>query len=265
MSIVDKVAVVTGGASGIGEGCVRKLWSLGYMVEILDRQGEQATRLVDELNLSSNRVKFRYVDVADSHHVEERAQEIWNEYQRLDVLVTSAGILESSANILDMDLDAHDRVWQVNYHGTVHCARSFGRLMRTARCGSIVTVGSTTSFVAFPLPAYCPGKTAIRRFTEILAVELGRFGVRVNGVAPTYVITPAMQAKIDAGERDSEVLRNSGALDLLVEPEHIGEAVAFLCSDAASAITGVMLPVDAGFNATIPYRTYAGGVPWRNE
>ena len=96
-------------------------------------------------------------------------------------------------------------------------------------------------------------------------MELGRFGVRLNGVAPTYFITPAMQAKIDAGERDPEVLRNSGALDLLVEPEQIGVAVAFLCSDAASAITGVMLPVDAGFNATIPYRTYAGGVPWRNE
>lgn len=265
MSFKEKVAVVTGGASGIGEGCVRKLLSLGYIVEILDRDSEQASRLVDELNSSSNPAKLRFVDVADADNVEECAQQIWSEYQRLDVLVTSAGILESSANILDMDMEAHDRIWQVNYHGTVHCVRSFGRFMRSAQHGSIVTVGSTTSFVAFPLPAYCPGKTAIRRFTEILAVELGRFRVRVNGVAPTYVITPAMQAKIDAGERDPQILRNSGALDLLVEPHHIAEAVAFLCSDAASAITGVMLPVDAGFNATIPYRTYAGGVPWENE
>ena len=93
-------------------------------------------------------------------------------------------------------------------------------------------------------------------------MELGRFGVRVNGVAPTYVVTPAMQAKIDAGERNPDILRNSGALDILVEPFHIAEAVAFLCSESASAITGVMLPVDAGFNATIPYRSYAGGVPW---
>lgn len=265
MSLVDKVAVVTGGASGIGEGCVRKLISQGYLVEIIDLESEQATGLVGELNASNHCAKLRCVDVADSEHVEDCAQQIWHEYQRLDVLVTSAGILESSANILDMDLEAHDRIWEVNYHGTVHCARSFGRIMRTARHGAIVTVGSTTSFVAFPLPAYCPGKTAIRRFTEILAVELGHFGVRVNGVAPTYVITPAMQAKIDAGERDPEILRNSGALDLLVEPHHIADAVAFLCSDAASAITGVMLPVDAGFNATIPYRTYAGGVPWENK
>ena len=115
MSVVDKVAVVTGGASGIGEGCVRKLWSLGYMVEILDRQSDQATRLADELNLSSNRVKFRYVDVADPHHVEERAQEIWNEYQGPEVQVTSAGIVVSSANILDTDLEVQDRVRPVNY------------------------------------------------------------------------------------------------------------------------------------------------------
>ena len=263
MSSMDKVAVVTGGASGIGEGCVRKLVSLGYLVEILDQEREQSVRLVNELNSSSLRTKHHVVDVSDAHSVDECAQQILGEHGRIDVLVTSAGILESSANILDMDMVSHDRVWQINYHGTVHCVRSFGKIMRAALRGAIVTVGSTTSFVAFPLPAYCPGKTAIRRLTEILAVELGRFGIRVNGVAPTYVITPAMQAKIDAGERDPEVLRNSGALNMLVEPHHVADAVAFLCSDAATAITGVMLPVDAGFHAAIPYRTYAGGVPWK--
>ena len=263
MSSMDKVAVVTGGASGIGEGCVRKLVSLGYWVEILDHEREQSARLVNELNSSSLRTKHHVVDVADAHSVDICAQQILEEHGRIDVLVTSAGILESSANILDMDMVSHDRVWQINYHGTVHCVRSFGKIMRAALRGAIVTVGSTTSFVAFPLPAYCPGKTAIRRLTEILAVELGRFGIRVNGVAPTYVITPAMQAKIDAGERDPEVLRNSGALNMLVEPHHVADAVAFLCSDSASAITGVMLPVDAGFHAAIPYRTYAGGVPWK--
>ena len=260
---MDKsLAVVTGGASGIGEGCVRKLSALEYHVVILDRASGDVERLQEELQSAGHSVSSAIIDVTDATSVSECAQELLSRFGRVDVLVTSAGVLESSANLLDMDLAAHDRVWQINYHGTVHCARSFGKIMRSQKRGAIVTIGSTTSFVAFPLPAYCPGKTAILRLTEILAVELGRFGVRVNGVAPTYVVTPAMQAKIDAGERNPDILRNSGALDILVEPFHIAEAVAFLCSESASAITGVMLPVDAGFNATIPYRSYAGGVPW---
>jgi NAD(P)-dependent dehydrogenase (short-subunit alcohol dehydrogenase family) len=134
--------------------------------------------------------------------------------------------------------------------------------MRAAGSGAIVTLGSTNSFSALPLPAYGPSKTAILRLTQILAVELGRHGVRVNGVAPTYVITPAMQARIDKGERDPDVIRASGALDMLVRPENVADVVAFLCSDAAAAITGVMLPVDAGYAAAVTYKSFAGGLPW---
>ena len=129
--------------------------------------------------------------------------------------------------------------------------------------GAIVTLGSINSFAALPLPAYCPSKTAILRLTELLAVELGRFGVRVNGVAPTYVLTPAVKAKIDAGERDPEAIRRSNALGIFVEPADVAEVVAFLCSDAARAVSGVMLPVDAGHLSTDHYFSFAGGVPWQ--
>ena len=111
-----------------------------------------------------------------------------------------------------------------------------------------------------PLPAYCPSKTAITRLTELLAVELGRFNVRVNGLAPTYVLTPALKARIDSGDRDPDLIKNSGVLDMFVLPEDIANAAAFLCSDQARAITGVMLPVDAGHLAWTPYQNYAGGV-----
>ena len=149
-----------------------------------------------------------------------------------DILVTSAGILETVSTVLDADMALHDRVWAVNYRGTVATCRSFGRLMREAGKGAIVTIGSTNSFSALPLPAYGPSKTAILRLTQILAVELGRHGVRVNGVAPTYVLTPAMQARIDRGERDPAAIRASGALDMLVRPANVADVVAFLCSDA---------------------------------
>jgi NAD(P)-dependent dehydrogenase (short-subunit alcohol dehydrogenase family) len=134
--------------------------------------------------------------------------------------------------------------------------------MRSRQKGAIVTVGSTNSLVAFPLPAYGPSKLAITRLTQILAVELGRHNIRVNSVAPTFTMTPAFKARIESGERDVNAIKQVHALDLLVEPEHIGDVVAFLCSDQAAAITGVMLPVDAGFAAAVTYKSFVGGVPW---
>ena len=258
----DKSAVITGGASGIGEACARRLARDGHAVWLLDADADRAATVAADIKAAGTPAKALHVDVSDADAVEACGREIVAETGAPDVLVTSAGILHSAETLLDMDLEAHDRMWRVNYHGTVHACRTFGRPMLERGAGAIVTIGSINSFAALPLPAYCPGKTAILRLTEILAVELGRNGVRVNGVAPTYVLTPALQARIDAGERDPAAVRKSGALDMFVLPEHIADAVAFLCSNQAAAITGVMLPVDAGWCAATPYRSYTGGLPW---
>ena len=97
---------------------------------------------------------------------------------------------------------------------------------------------------------------------RVALVTGGASGVRVNGVAPTYFMTPAAQAKIDSGERDPEVRRRSNALGMLVEPAYVADVAAFLCSDAARAVSGAMLPVDAGHLSTDRYFGFAGGVPW---
>jgi NAD(P)-dependent dehydrogenase (short-subunit alcohol dehydrogenase family) len=128
--------------------------------------------------------------------------------------------------------------------------------------GAICTIGSIMSTAPSPLPAYSPSKTAISRLTQILAVEFGRRAIRVNCVGPTYVLTPAIQARIDAGKRDPEVLKNSSALKILISPQDVADVIAFLCSDQARAITGVHLPVDAGWAAATPYQAFAGGMPW---
>jgi NAD(P)-dependent dehydrogenase (short-subunit alcohol dehydrogenase family) len=164
---------------------------------------------------------------------------------------------------MEMDLEAHDRMWRVNYHGTVHACRSFGRQMIAAnRGGAIVTLGSINSALPLPLPAYNPGKAAIARLTQLLASELGRHSIRVNSVAPTYVMTPQLQARIDAGQRDLAKMMQSHALNFLPTPADIADAMAFLCSPAARAVTGILLPVDSGWMASATYMTYAGGVPW---
>ena len=129
--------------------------------------------------------------------------------------------------------------------------------------GAIVTLGSINSRLPLPIPAYNMGKAAIERLTQLLAVELGRHNIRVNSVAPTYVMTPPLRAKVEAGQRDMNKIMGVHALAKLPEPADIANAIAFLCSDQAAFITGILLPIDAGWLAGVSYRTYAGGVPWK--
>lgn len=256
---MSKVAVVTGGASGIGEATARRFAGDGYQVAILDRDTERGPEVARDIGESAH---FFACDVADPGAIQSAVDGVVRSLSRIDACVAAAGILETPSTILDMDPEAHDRLWQVNYNGTVHTCRSVGKVMAGQGSGAIVTLGSINSFVPLPLPAYCPSKTAVLRVTEMLAVELGRFGVRVNGVAPTYVMTPAIKARIESGERDPEAIRASNALGMLVEPDEIASVIQFLCSDAARAVSGQMLPVDAAHIAKTQYHAFAGGVPW---
>jgi NAD(P)-dependent dehydrogenase (short-subunit alcohol dehydrogenase family) len=153
----------------------------------------------------------------------------------------------------------------VNYNGTVYSVRAFAPAMEQRKRGAVVTVGSVNSYIQLPLPAYNPSKAAIKRLTELLCMELGRKDIRVNGVAPNYTMTPAIKSRIESGQRDPENIRKSGAVHMLIEPYHVANAVSFLISDEAAAISGVMLPVDAGYLAAAYYQTYAGGLPWKDE
>jgi len=248
-----RVAVVTGAARGIGAATARKFVELGYAVAGLD---------VNEVAIPG--VTFHRCDVADAKALDATAAAVKAGLGPASVLVTSAALIPNTESIMDMDLDAHDRMWRVNYHGTVHACRSFGRQMVDAgRGGAIVTLGSINSLLPMPLPAYNPGKAAIARLTQLLANELGRHGIRVNSVGPTYVMTPELQARIDAGQRDLAKIMSVHALGVLPTPADVAEAIAFLCSPAARTITGILLPVDSGWTAAVSYMTYAGGVPWK--
>ncbi|MEM8686883.1 MAG: SDR family oxidoreductase [Pseudomonadota bacterium] len=262
MTTARGVALVTGGASGIGEACARRFAKDGYRIAILDVNMGAAEAVAGALGGPDDALS-RTVDVSDHGAVDAAVAEVAQLWGRIDICVASAGILENASTVLEADPEAHDRLWQVNYNGTVNTCRAVGKVMQAQRSGAMITLGSINSYVPLPLPAYCPSKTAITRLTELLAVELGRFNVRVNGLAPTYVLTPALQARIDSGDRDPDVIRTSGALDMFVMPDDIANAAAFLCSDQARAITGIMLPVDAGHLAWTPYQNYAGGVPWQ--
>ena len=254
------LAVITGGAGGIGAACAVRFAQAGHAVAILDVQAEAGGALAASLCATGAQARYLDCDVASAEAVEQAASTVTAEWGAPAVLVASAALIPNTESVLEMDMAAHERMWRVNYHGALHTCRSFGRRMRE-HGGAIVTLGSINSLTPLPLPAYNPGKAALWRLTQLLAVELGPHRIRVNSVAPTYVMTPALQARIDAGLRDPVGMMAAHALDRLPTPEDVAHAVAFLCSPQAALITGVLLPVDAGWGACQGYKTYAGGQP----
>jgi NAD(P)-dependent dehydrogenase (short-subunit alcohol dehydrogenase family) len=258
----QQVAVVTGGASGIGEATARRLAADGYDLAILDRNLAGAEAVASSVISSGIRAKAYACDVADAAQVDRVALQVSTDLGPARLLVTSAGLIPNTESVMDMDMAAHERMWAVNYGGTLHACRAFARQMIPAKRGAIVTVGSINSVLPLPIPAYNVGKAAVVRLTQLLAVELGRHNIRVNSVGPTYVMTPPLKAKVAAGERDMAKIMAVHALPTLPVPSDIADAIAFLCSDQARAITGILLPVDAGWLSAVSYRTYAGGVPW---
>lgn len=248
-----RIIVVTGGASGIGEAVCRLFADRGATVVVADRDGAGAGALADELSGRSVSV-----DVTSEEAVRDVANGIEADIGPVDVLVTSAGITQPPLPPEEFQQSAWDHVLDVDLRGTWLSATAFGHHMAVRGRGSIVTIASIAGMRSMPLHAYTPAKAAVIAMTADLAAEWGRSGVRVNSVSPGYTLTPLLQDQIDKGMRDTTTLAGEAALGRLVHTEEVAEAVYFLSSNAASAITGVNLPVDAGWLVTPSWHTYNG-------
>ncbi len=251
--LANKVAVVTGGASGIGEACARLLAARGARVAVADVNGAAAQTVADDI--SGIAIEL---DVSDEQAVADLATRIETELGPCDVLVTSAGLVQPPLPPSDLPMALYDRIVAVNLRGTYLCARAFGERMAARGSGSIVTISSITAERSVPLHAYAPTKAAVTNLTMGLAGEWGRAGVRVNTIEPGYVLTPAIRDQIEKGHRDPTLLAENSCLGRMIDPDEIAMAVAFLASDEASAITGIALPVDAGFFCTGSWAPYGG-------
>ncbi|MBR1299090.1 SDR family NAD(P)-dependent oxidoreductase [Bradyrhizobium sp. AUGA SZCCT0042] len=248
-----RISVVTGGASGIGAACARELSASGDLVMVVDRDLAKAGDVAAEFG-----GKAYFADVGDETSVEACAEAIERECGLVDVLVNSAGIIQVPVRPHDLPMSAWDDVVRVDQRGTYVACLAFARRMIARKRGSIVNIASIAGMRSMPLHAYAPAKAAVIAITECLAAEWGPSGVRVNAVSPGYTLTPALKNAIDRGERDVSALTANAALRRLVDPSEIGRVVAFLASDAASAITGVNLPVDCGWLAGTSWSTYGG-------
>jgi len=250
-------AVVTGGASGIGEACAERFAASGWRVVIGDIDVERGEMVAGRIREAGCDCRYVELDVASQRSVGDFVNAVYAAVDGVDALVNSGGVLQNAVRVTDLDIDEFDRIWTVNVRGTMLVDQAFGRRMTEAGSGSIVNMCSLTTFRASPQPAYAPGKAALKSMTETMAAEFGPKGVRVNAVAPGYTLTPVMQQRIDSGQRDPQAIYDQSALRRFVEPREVAETIYFLCSDAASAITGATIPVDCGWLAASAYNAYA--------
>lgn len=256
-----RVVVVTGGGSGIGRATAIRFGENGDFVVVADINVDSAKAVASEITHAGGQAVHIEVDVSQQASVTDLASTIAADHGIADVLVTSAGVLQNVTSITNMDIDEHDRIWAINYRGAYLCCRDFGHQMAKRGSGCIVNISSTSALMAFPLTAYGPGKAAISHLTTLLASDLGPSGVRVNAVVPGYVLTEQMQERIDTGYRDEAAMRQQGALGRMVLPSEIADGIHFLCSDAARAITGISMPIDAGWLSRVTYTQHPGWPP----
>jgi 3-oxoacyl-[acyl-carrier protein] reductase len=244
MRLQGKVAVVTGGAQGIGRAIALGLGREGANVVVADLQADKAKSVADELtNLGSESLPVE-VDVASESSVKNLAQETLGRFGHVDILVNDAGVYPT-ALVVDMKEEDWDRTMNVNLGGNFFCSRAFIASMRAQKNGRIISIASGIAHYGAKEGAhYAASKAAIIGFVKSLARELGPDGITVNAICPGIANTA-----LPRGHRTEEELMQrlrSNPLGHVLEPEDFVGTVLFLASDAASYITGQTINVNCG-------------------
>ena len=253
MNFTNRLAVVTGGASGIGAACAQFIRQRGGEVIIADRNGAAAQGVAVEIGAHAMQL-----DISDEPAVRRTVEEIGRSLGAVSILVNSAGVLQRTVPPDQLSMKEWDIVNAIDLRGTYLCCALFGAAMAARRKGTIVNIASVAGMRSGPLHAYGPAKAAVISLTECLAAEWGPAGVRVNTVSPGFTKTPALDKGIEKKFLGVSHMEQSSALGRLVDPREIAAAVGFLVSDLASGITGVNVPVDAGYLVATPWLSYGG-------
>jgi len=236
--LVGKVAVVTGGASGIGLASAQLLAERGATVVAVDREGS-----------TPDPVHFMRTDVSDSAEVAASIQEVVAQHGRLDILVNSAGVLRWGGT-RDTTEDDWDLVLNVNLKGTWLMSRAVADVMIGNGGGSIVNIASNMAVKGVSNQvAYSASKGGVVSLTRSMAVDLGPLGIRVNCINPGHVVTPMSDTATERLGLTEEGIRAAYPLQRVGQPREIAEVVALLASDQGSFVTGAIIAVDGGNTA----------------
>lgn len=253
-SLQDRVAVVTGAGSGIGQRISIGFASAGASVVLVDinEAGLDETAAMVESTVSGAKAPLPVMcDVGGEENVVSLFDKVLGRFGQVDVLLNGA-FTPVNARPHTLDLEVWERTMRVNLTAYFLCARSAGRAMIESGRGSIINISSIAGVSALGRGnfAYSVAKGGIVQMTRELAVEWGRYGIRVNAILPVQTRTKAFQSRLDHPDTDAEALmgRVLGAIPLgrMAEPEDFVGPSVFLASDASAMVTGMMLPVDGG-------------------
>ena len=242
-----KAAIVTGGASGIGRAIAVLFAAEGAKVAVLDINLRGAAETVECIQGQGGEAVALGCDIAQERAVQDCVEAVAADFGHLEVLVNNAAV-EFAAFVTETAAEDWDRVQGVNLRGAFLCCRHAIPHMKRSGGGAIVSIASANALVGVPAhAAYSASKGGLVALTRQLAVDYGPDGIRVNCICPTTTDTPMVRAT--ATDEDLERAAKMHPLRRIARPEDIAYAVVYLASDEAACVTGVALPVDAGWTA----------------
>lgn len=244
----ERVAIVTGGASGIGESCARRFAAHGARVVVADLQEEAGQKIAKELG-----GLFIHTDVTQAESVEAMVEESHKKCGRIDILMNNAGIDGDQAPISQGDLKNWDRVMAININGAFYGMRFVLPVMIEQGRGVVLNTGSTAALNGLPgLPAYSASKAGVIHLTRTAAIENAPYGIRVNAICPSVVQTPLLSHFIETSpdpQATRRAFESMNPLPGMVTTEAVADAALFLVSDDSAFISGVALPIDGAYTA----------------
>jgi 3-oxoacyl-[acyl-carrier protein] reductase len=237
----NKVAVITGGAQGIGKATVKRFAEEGATVIIWDVNEAKALTAINELKTVSEKIEFQKVDVTSLDSTTDAVSQIIAKHKKIDILINNAGITRD-ASLMKMTAEQWKQVVDVNLTGVFNCTKAVAPFMVENKSGKIVNTSSVVGLYGnFGQTNYVATKSGIIGMTKVWARELGRKGINVNAVAPGFIATEMVET---VPEKVIEMLKEKTPLGKLGDPVDVANAYLFLVSDEAKYITGTVLSVD---------------------
>lgn len=248
-NLEGKIAVVTGGAGGIGRDVIIGLGQYGADVVVFDINTESVAGYLQEtFQQLGRKIELMMVDVTKASQVVQAFNSLEEKYGRLDILINAAGINKRVPTV-EFSEEDWDRIIDINLKGTFLCSREAAKIMKKQQSGKIINFGSVSSVLGHPKhSAYAASKGGVLLLTKVMAVELAREGINVNAIGPAYIETDLTRDYLEQGNHYAEIVQTI-PMGRLGKTEDMVGAVIYLASSASDFVTGTLLLVDGGRTA----------------